>query len=98
MISFRLSWRSDRIAPRMPVSSHGPHSGTGTICVRICDFPHQISLMRRFLILLEGATIGIVVAYGVVGQWRDWKMSQSPEAVVEQFEILPASQPNGLGI
>jgi len=54
--------------------------------------------MRRFLILLEGATIGIVVAYGVVGQWRDWKMSQSPEAVVEQFEILPASQPNGLGI
>ena len=54
--------------------------------------------MRRFLILLEGVTIGIVVAYGVVGLWRDWKISQSPEAVVEQFELHPVSPPKGLGI
>jgi hypothetical protein len=54
--------------------------------------------MRRFLIILEGATIGIVVAYGVVGLWRDWKISQSPEAVVEQFELHPVSPPKGLGI
>jgi hypothetical protein len=55
-------------------------------------------LMRRFLMILEGATIGLVVAYGVVGLWRDWKISQSPEAVVEQFEMHPVSPPEGLGI
>ena len=53
--------------------------------------------MRCFLILLEGATIGLVVAYCVVGLWRDWKINQSPEAVVEQFEMHPVT-PKGLGI
>jgi hypothetical protein len=54
--------------------------------------------MRRFVIILEGATIGLVVAYGVVGLWRDWKISQSPEAVVEQFEMRPVSQLKDFGI
>ena len=54
--------------------------------------------MRCFLILLEGATIGLVVAYGVVGLWRDWKINQSPEAVVVLFEMRPVSPPKGLGI
>ena len=53
--------------------------------------------MRRFLMILEGATIGLVVAYGVVGLWRDWKINQSPEAGVEQFEMHPVT-PKGLGI
>jgi hypothetical protein len=46
--------------------------------------------MCRFLMILEGATIGL-------GLWRDWKINQSPEAVVEQLEMQPVT-PKGLGI
>lgn len=45
--------------------------------------------MRRILIILEAATIGMVTAFGFLSLWHDWKMSHGPQAVVLQIHIPP---------
>jgi hypothetical protein len=55
--------------------------------------------MRRLLIILEAATIGMVTAYGSLGLWQDFRHGHGPEAVVQTFELKPLhSQPKGWGI
>jgi hypothetical protein len=55
--------------------------------------------MRRILIFLEVATIGMVTAYGVLSLWQDYRAGSGPEAVVRSFEIRPLHiPPKGWGI
>jgi hypothetical protein len=56
---------------------------------------HEEWLMRRILIILEAATIGMVTAFGFLSLWHDWKMSHGPQAVVLQIHIPPMNPPKG---
>ena len=44
--------------------------------------------MRRILIILEAATIGMVTAFGFLSLWHDWKSSTGPKLWFCKFTFL----------